>query len=83
VSDLAEELGAGLGEVVGAMGMDPRIGSGFLSAGLRLGDFCLPKDLQAFVHLAERSGKVDRFVMGYDDGRAGTFEPSRWRNETC
>ena len=56
VSDLAEQLGADIGEVVRAMGMDPRIGPSFLSAGLGYGGFCLPKDLQAFVHLAERSG---------------------------
>jgi UDPglucose 6-dehydrogenase len=56
VSDLAERLGADIGEVVRAMGMDPRIGPSFLSAGLGFGGFCLPKDLQAFVHLAERSG---------------------------
>jgi UDPglucose 6-dehydrogenase len=56
VSDLAEKLGADIGEVVRAMGMDPRIGPSFLSAGLGFGGFCLPKDLQAFVHLAERSG---------------------------
>src|SRR5271156_6090743 len=56
VSDLAERLGADIGEVVRAMGMDPRIVPIFLSAGLGFGGFCLPKDLQAFVHLAERSG---------------------------
>ncbi len=56
VADLAEKLGADIGEVVRAMGLDPRIGSSFLSAGLGFGGFCLPKDLQAFVHLAERSG---------------------------
>jgi UDPglucose 6-dehydrogenase len=56
VADLAERLGADIGEVTRAMGMDPRIGPSFLSAGLGFGGFCLPKDLQAFVHLAERSG---------------------------
>jgi UDPglucose 6-dehydrogenase len=56
VADLAERLGADIGEVVRAMGLDPRIGPSFLSAGLGFGGFCLPKDLQAFVHLAERSG---------------------------
>jgi UDPglucose 6-dehydrogenase len=55
VSDLAEQLGADIGEVMRAMGMDPRIGPSFLSAGLGFGGFCLPKDLQAFVRLAERS----------------------------
>jgi UDPglucose 6-dehydrogenase len=56
VADLAERLGADVQEVVRAMGLDPRIGPSFLSAGLGFGGFCLPKDLQAFAHLAERSG---------------------------
>jgi UDPglucose 6-dehydrogenase len=56
VADLAERLGADIGEVVQAMGLDPRIGPSFLSAGLGFGGFCLPKDLQAFMHLADRSG---------------------------
>jgi len=56
VADLAERLGADIQEVTRAMGLDPRIGPSFLSPGLGFGGFCLPKDLQAFVHLAERSG---------------------------
>jgi UDPglucose 6-dehydrogenase len=56
VADLAEKLGADIEEVTRAMGLDPRIGPSFLKAGLGFGGFCLPKDLQAFVHLAERSG---------------------------
>ncbi len=56
VADLAEKLGADIDEVTRAMGMDPRIGPSFLNAGLGFGGFCLPKDLQAFVRLAERCG---------------------------
>jgi UDPglucose 6-dehydrogenase len=56
VADLAEKLGADIEEVVRAVGMDPRIGSSFFHAGIGFGGFCLPKDLQAFVHLAEKSG---------------------------
>jgi UDPglucose 6-dehydrogenase len=56
VADLAEKLGADIREVMTAVGLDPRIGSRFLNPGLGFGGFCLPKDLQAFVHLAERSG---------------------------
>ena len=56
VADLAEKLGADIEEVMRAVGMDPRIGQSFLRCGLGFGGFCLPKDLQAFVHLAERSG---------------------------
>jgi UDPglucose 6-dehydrogenase len=56
VADLAERLGADIQEVVNAVGMDSRIGRSFLNPGLGFGGFCLPKDLQAFVHLAERTG---------------------------
>jgi len=56
LADLAEELGADVEEVVRAVGLDPRIGPAFLHPGLGFGGFCLPKDLQAFVHLADRSG---------------------------
>jgi UDPglucose 6-dehydrogenase len=56
VADLAEALGADVQEVVRAVGLDPRIGRAFLNPGLGFGGFCLPKDLQAFVRLAERSG---------------------------
>jgi len=56
VADLAEKLGANVDEVVRAVGLDPRIGPAFLHAGLGFGGFCLPKDLQAFVRLAERHG---------------------------
>ena len=38
------------------MGLDPRIGPHFLNAGLGFGGFCLPKDIQAFIRLAEKNG---------------------------
>lgn len=56
VSDLAERLGANVEEVMHGVGLDPRIGSHFFKPGLGFGGFCLPKDLQAFVRLAERHG---------------------------
>lgn len=56
ISDLCEKLNADVEEVTRAMGMDPRIGPQFLRAGLGYGGFCLPKDVQAFVRLAERAG---------------------------
>jgi UDPglucose 6-dehydrogenase len=56
LADMCEELGADVEEVTGAVGMDPRIGSQFLNAGLGFGGFCLPKDIQAFIRLAERVG---------------------------
>ncbi|MGB8593510.1 MAG: UDP-glucose/GDP-mannose dehydrogenase family protein [Candidatus Acidiferrales bacterium] len=56
VADLAERLGADIDEVLRAVGKDPRIGTSFFRPGLGFGGFCLPKDLQAFVRLAERCG---------------------------
>src|SRR5437773_6469084 len=56
IADLCEYIGAGLKEVTRAMGLDPRIGPRFLAAGLGFGGFCLPKDVQAFIRLAERAG---------------------------
>ena len=56
IADLCEKVGADIKEVVHALGLDPRIGPQFLNAGLGFGGFCLPKDVQAFVRLAERSG---------------------------
>ncbi|HLW83209.1 MAG TPA: UDP-glucose/GDP-mannose dehydrogenase family protein [Candidatus Acidoferrales bacterium] len=56
VSDLAEKLGANIEEVMNGVGLDPRIGLHFFKPGLGFGGFCLPKDLQAFVRLAERHG---------------------------
>lgn len=56
IADLCEKLGANVEEVTRAMGLDPRIGPQFLRAGLGFGGFCLPKDIQAFIHLAERVG---------------------------
>ena len=56
LADLCEKLGGNVDEVTRAMGLDPRIGGKFLNAGLGFGGFCLPKDIQAFIGLAERVG---------------------------
>jgi UDPglucose 6-dehydrogenase len=56
LADMCEQLGADVEEVTGAVGMDARIGPQFLRAGLGFGGFCLPKDIQAFIRLAERVG---------------------------
>ena len=56
IADLCEKIGANVEEVTQAMGLDPRIGTQFLRAGLGFGGFCFPKDLQAFVHLAGTVG---------------------------
>jgi UDPglucose 6-dehydrogenase len=56
LADLCERLGGNVDEVTRAVGLDPRIGGQFLKAGLGFGGFCLPKDVQAFIKLADRAG---------------------------
>ena len=56
IADVCEKVGGDIKEVTRALGLDPRIGPRFLDAGLGFGGFCLPKDVQAFIRLAERSG---------------------------
>ena len=56
IADLCERIGANVEEVTHAMGLDPRIGTQFLKAGLGFGGFCFPKDIQAFIHLSSSVG---------------------------
>lgn len=56
VADLCELVGADIELVAEGMGLDRRIGRAFLRAGLGFGGFCFPKDLQAFVKIAEKCG---------------------------
>ncbi|HSS98042.1 MAG TPA: UDP-glucose/GDP-mannose dehydrogenase family protein [Terriglobales bacterium] len=56
VSDLCEAAGADIAKVAEGIGLDPRIGSSFLNPGIGFGGFCFPKDLQAFVRIAEKFG---------------------------
>lgn len=53
VADLCEATGADVTDVAHALGLDPRIGPHFLRAGIGFGGYCLPKDLRAFIHIAE------------------------------
>ncbi len=56
LATLADAVGANIGMVAKAMGLDKRIGSKFLHAGLGYGGSCLPKDTNAIVHIAETAG---------------------------
>jgi UDPglucose 6-dehydrogenase len=53
---LCDAVGANVDHVTQGMGLDQRIGPQFLRAGIGFGGFCFPKDLQAFVSMAERNG---------------------------
>ncbi len=56
VANLCEMVGADVTKVAQGMGLDPRIGSSFLNPGIGFGGFCFPKDVQAFIRIAEKSG---------------------------
>lgn len=56
IADLCEKLEGNVEQVTHAMGLDPRIGTQFLKAGLGFGGFCFPKDIQAFIQLASSVG---------------------------
>jgi UDPglucose 6-dehydrogenase len=58
IAVLCEATSANVQEVANGIGMDDRIGRRFLSAGIGFGGSCFPKDLSAFVKIAEQ--------MGYD-----------------
>lgn len=56
ISFICEATGADICEVANGIGLDKRIGRAFLNAGIGYGGFCLPKDLKAFIRIAEEKG---------------------------
>lgn len=56
ISDLCEKVGTDVIEVAKGMGYDKRIGMHFLNAGIGYGGSCFPKDVKAFIKIAEEHG---------------------------
>jgi UDPglucose 6-dehydrogenase len=56
IANVCEEVGADVGEVSRGMGLDQRIGSSFLRAGIGYGGSCFPKDVSALKMLAGNTG---------------------------
>ena len=56
IANVCEEVGADVGEVAKGMGLDERIGSSFLRAGIGYGGSCFPKDVSALKMLAGNTG---------------------------
>jgi UDPglucose 6-dehydrogenase len=56
IANVCEEVGADVTEVARGMGLDQRIGSSFLRAGIGYGGSCFPKDLKALKMLAGNTG---------------------------
>jgi UDPglucose 6-dehydrogenase len=76
IANICEMAGADVTQVMKGMGLDPRIGSAFLSAGLGYGGSCFPKDTDSLVHTAAALGydfALLRAVVEINRERAGHF----------
>ena len=56
IANICELAGADVTQVMKGMGLDPRIGPAFLSAGLGYGGSCFPKDAESLVQTAAQLG---------------------------
>lgn len=56
IARICDKVGADVKEVAQGMGLDNRIGRYFLHAGIGYGGSCFPKDLEAFINIAEKLG---------------------------
>ncbi|OAH54778.1 MULTISPECIES: UDP-glucose/GDP-mannose dehydrogenase family protein [Bacillaceae] len=57
LANLCEKVGADIEEVAVGMGLDSRIGSEFLKAGIGYGGSCFPKDTHAMLKMSEEAGE--------------------------
>jgi UDPglucose 6-dehydrogenase len=62
VSNICERVGADVTEVMTGIGLDSRIGTGFLNAGLGWGGSCFGKDISSLMHTASEYGYQARLL---------------------
>jgi UDPglucose 6-dehydrogenase len=62
MANICERVGAEITEVVKGIGLDARIGSRFLNAGIGWGGSCFGKDLQSLMHTAAEYGYRPRLL---------------------
>lgn len=62
MANLCERIGADVSEVARGIGMDSRIGQGFLNAGIGWGGSCFPKDLASLCFTAREYGYECRLL---------------------
>jgi UDPglucose 6-dehydrogenase len=76
IANICEKVGADVQQVAEGMGYDRRIGRHFLDAGIGYGGYCLPKDLAAFIHIAEEArcdSELLRAVQRINDSQQESF----------
>ena len=70
IAAICERVGADVDGVAKGMGLDGRIGSKFLHAGIGFGGSCLPKDVSSLVHLSNQKGYDPRIIRAVLDVNA-------------
>ncbi|MGH7392823.1 MAG: UDP-glucose dehydrogenase family protein [Candidatus Rokuibacteriota bacterium] len=76
IANMCELAGADVTQVVKGVGLDARIGSAFLQAGLGYGGSCFPKDTDSLIHTAASLGydfRLLRAVVEVNRERAPHF----------
>jgi UDPglucose 6-dehydrogenase len=76
VSSLCEVVDANVEQVARGMGLDNRIGPGFLRPGIGYGGSCFPKDVAAFRHISEQLGV--EFGLLAEVERINAFQKKRF-----
>lgn len=66
IANFCEKSGANVKEVARGMGLDSRIGSRFLYAGIGYGGSCFPKDVQALMQTGKEYGSSFHIVEAAD-----------------
>ncbi len=62
VANICDRVGADVTQVAKGIGLDSRIGSKFLQAGIGWGGSCFPKDVSALIHTARDYGYVTEIL---------------------
>jgi UDPglucose 6-dehydrogenase len=85
LADVCELAGGDILQVTKGVGLDRRIGRAFLNAGIGFGGSCFPKDVKAFVKIAEKNGydfallrEVDRMNQRRGDMVLGKLKRALW-----
>jgi UDPglucose 6-dehydrogenase len=68
VADLCEAVGGDITSVATGVGLDPRIGAAFLTAGPGFGGSCFPKDTRALAAIGRRRGAPQRILETLIEG---------------
>ena len=72
VANLCEKVDADIEEVVRGMGLDSRIGTKFLRAGIGFGGSCFPKDTESLLHVSQKYGYEFEILKG-------TIKVNKWQ----